>query len=416
MHQSRPPKRTDRSSSDERATAQRRQLFCPADAGPAIGAAAGQWESAPRPPWVQRVHPRLRLGQTPYSRSPSPPPNRRSPPPDRRRNDETPRSRDASRPRRRRGRGRHRQRRENSQPEVIDLTGEDSVTRIRRLRSSASHQSHDDPRVSSGPEAHRQRHPRRPVDPVTTARPSAAAPSHLPGGPTSFAAFAAAFGADGPTAGSSTPETLEPIASQPREDPPGKTAAAAAKLIVTGANRAPTSVTMGTQTSEAEFSDANEITYSWSDLAEELRLALPQAPPNSPAEPRCIDAATQAEGPSRADAYIQAANPHDADLQPTPSVPISLAHTVAEHLAGCFVAAAQDGEWPSFNEPIWAEMRALDDIERQAAMDHGADIAGAAVRHPEHPAVLRAVARRIARVMAGRVPDLPDRIAQATWP
>uniref|UniRef100_A0A1I8H4A5 RNase H domain-containing protein n=1 Tax=Macrostomum lignano TaxID=282301 RepID=A0A1I8H4A5_9PLAT len=175
-------------------------------------------------------------------------------------------------------------------------------------------------------------------------RPSAAAPLHLPGGPTSFAAFAAAFGADGPTARSSIPETLKPIASQPQEDPPGKTAAAAAKLIVTGGNRAPTLVNMGTQTSEAEFSDANEITYSWSDLAEELQLALPQAPPNSPAEPRCINAATQAEGPSRANAYIQAANPHDADLQPTPSEPISLAHTVAEHLAGCFVAAAQDGE------------------------------------------------------------------------
>uniref|UniRef100_A0A1I8JQM2 G_PROTEIN_RECEP_F1_2 domain-containing protein n=1 Tax=Macrostomum lignano TaxID=282301 RepID=A0A1I8JQM2_9PLAT len=130
----------------------------------------------------------------------------------------------ANRGRRRLGRGRQSaSRRETRQPEVIEQRKTPyPITPLRpRSKRTRVHDDHGDKLGTRGLTG--SRHPRRPVDPVTTCKAIAAAALAMTttGGPTSFAALRRVR-SDCPTAGSSHSETAEPIASQVRGKDPAR--------------------------------------------------------------------------------------------------------------------------------------------------------------------------------------------------
>ncbi|PAA74962.1 hypothetical protein BOX15_Mlig025026g2, partial [Macrostomum lignano] len=363
-HTPRAAKRTERSGSsgDDRDSGSER--YCSAQDAPPIGAAAGQFERPAESRVVRRIHPRLRLGQRP--RSPSPMHLRRSTPPER----DPPAA-----PRRRASRRRRGQRHPPPPPvEVIDLTAEDSSPVVRRLQTAG-------PLERTRRADHLVAGPRRHHGPARATEASEA-------GPNPSGALAA------PATASSTPTPdLHPwptttrisrvnfglVPASPGRDSPTRL------LPILRPGEAPTRE-VGIQTEE-ELPDTPS-TYTWTDLAEELRGAFPMAPPNSPT------------GTAMA----------AAEQEPVLEDPIEAG---AAFLAATFIAAAQRGEEPDLMEPTWARLRALDDQDRQEAVDRGAALAAAVLQNPEFPVILRSVARLAVRRISGRTPVLPEKLARS---
>ncbi|PAA89952.1 hypothetical protein BOX15_Mlig002074g2 [Macrostomum lignano] len=394
MHHSRPPKRADRSSSDERERRRPRPAFCSAYQGPAIGAAAGQIEGAPRLAAAPRVHPRLRLGLQDRGRSQTPRPGHRSPPPER----QDPAPARTRRPRRRRGR-----RAVAPAQEVIDLT-RDSPPQVRRLRDPGP--SSDGPATrhlqANSPAVLRTKFlkqaPNDLPQPAISGMPRVSSPAVLSERRPSAA---------DPTAGErledldSSSDSIRPAPEA--SEPPSETAAVTAEPTLTPANRSPPPVDMATQTSEADIWSDDEATYSWSQLAAELQQALPVAPPPSPAVPPPVE---------NAEAQT------DTSLDPQEVLPTSatLVQDAAADLAGYLIRAARTGEWPAFDDVFWPFLRAAPDRIRQAVLDMAAEIAAPGLAAAPHPMTARAVARQMAREMAGHPPTVPEALARLGRP